>query len=126
MPRTVGWFSCGAASAVAVKLTNPDIIAYCETSSEHSDNARFMADCERWFGKKITRLKSPKYADTWAVWEARKYLAGIDGAPCTGELKIKPRLDFQLPDDVHIFGYTEDWRDVARAQALREHWPDLT
>lgn len=125
MARKVSWFSCGAASAVATKLSNPDVIAYCETGSEHPDNARFMADCERWFGKPVTRLKSEKYPDTWAVWEDRKYLAGIDGAPCTGELKVKPRLSFQRPDDIHIFGYTEDGRDIARAMAMREHWPDL-
>lgn len=108
-----------------MKLAAPDVIAYCETRSEHPDNARFMVDCERWFGKPVTRLRSSKYTDTWAVWEAKKYLAGIDGAPCTGELKIKPRLEFQRPDDTHIFGYTEDSRDIQRAKALQEHWPDM-
>jgi len=126
MPRTVGWFSCGAASAVAMKLTMPDVIAYCETGSEDEDNQRFLEDCEDWFGKHVTRLKSDKYDSTWEVWEARKYIAGIAGAPCTSELKIAPRLAFQKPDDIHIFGYTADWRDVGRAQALRENWPDLT
>tara|TARA_Y100000310_G_scaffold248029_1_gene253824 strand:- start:154 stop:894 length:741 start_codon:yes stop_codon:yes gene_type:complete len=125
-PRTIGWFSCGAASAVATKLVNPDVIAYCETGSEHPDNKRFMADCEKWFGKKITILQSPDFTDTWAVWEKRRYISGIEGAPCTRALKIEPRLTFQRPDDVHIFGYTEDWRDMARAQALQENWPDLT
>lgn len=126
MSRTIGWFSCGAASAIAVKLTNPDIIAYCETGSEHPDNERFARDIEKWLGRKITRLKSKKYADTWEVWEDRRYISGIAGAPCTGELKIKPREAFQRPDDIHIFGYTEDPRDGARAKALREHWPDMT
>jgi hypothetical protein len=124
-PRTIGWFSCGAASAVAVWIAKPAVIAYCETGSEDADNERFLRDCEAWWGRKVTRLRSDKYADTWAVWEARKYIAGIAGAPCTSELKIAPRLAFQRPDDIHIFGYTEDWRDVGRAQALRENWPDL-
>jgi hypothetical protein len=126
MPRTVSWFSCGAASAVATKLSNPDVIAYCETGAEHPDNKRFMADCEEWFGKEITILQNPKYADTWAVWEKRRYLAGIAGAPCTGELKVQPRLEFQRDDDIHIFGYTADGPDVARAEGMGEHWPDLT
>lgn len=123
--RRVCWFSAGAASAVATKLSKPDVIAYCETGSEDEDNARFIVDCERWFGQRVTRLRNTAYRDTWDVWEKRRYLAGISGAPCTGELKIKPRLAFQYPDDIHVFGYTADSSDVARADALREHWPDL-
>lgn len=50
----------------------------------------------------------------------------MDGAPCTGELKVMPRLAFQRPDDVHVFGYTADASDVRRAEVLRENWPELT
>ena len=126
MSRTVSWFSCGAASAVATKLTNPDVVAYCHTGSEDIDNARFMSDCESWFGQEILTLKSEKYEDTWDVWQQRRYLSGISGAPCTSELKIAPRLKFQRDDDVHIFGYTADSSDVKRAESLREHWPELS
>lgn len=125
MTRRISWFSCGAASAIATKLSKPDVIAYCETGSEDADNERFLRDCEEWFGQAVTRLKSDSYQSTWDVWETRKYISGIAGAPCTSELKVRPRLDFQRDSDVHIFGYTEDWRDVARAQSLNEHWPDL-
>ena len=48
--RTIGWFSCGAASAIAVKLTGAQPV-YCETGAEHPDNARFFADCTVWFGR---------------------------------------------------------------------------
>lgn len=120
--RTLGWFSCGAASAVACKLTQA-IPVYCETGSEHPDNERFLSDCENWFGRPITRLRGD-YTDTWDVWAKRKYLAGIDGAPCTVELKIKPRLTFQRPDDIHVFGYTTD--EIERAKRLRENYPELT
>jgi hypothetical protein len=84
-----------------------------------------MADCEKWFSREIRTIKSEKYKDTWDVWESRRYISGISGAPCTSELKISPRLAFQRPDDVHIFGYTADSNDVRRAKALRENWPDL-
>ena len=123
--RRVSWFSCGAASAVATALSKPDVIAYCEVGSEHEDNKRFMADCVKWFEKEITMLKNPKFKDTWEVWEKKSYLAGIAGAPCTSELKVKPRLDFQRPDDIHIFGYTADGPDIKRAKGMGEHWPDL-
>lgn len=126
MPRSVGWFGAGAASAVAIKLAHPDAIAYCDTGAEHQDNRRFIADCEKWFGQKIDVLHSTEYADTWDVWESRSYLAGIDGAPCTAALKVEPRLLYQRHDDIHIFGYTADGPDVARAKRLREHFFELT
>lgn len=125
MTRVVSWFSCGAASAVATKLIAPDVIAYCDTAAEDEDNLRFMRDCEQWFGKPVTRLKNEKWEGTWHLWEKRKYLSGHDGAPCTGELKVAPRLLFQKPDDIHVFGYTADAKDVQRADSLREHWPEL-
>ncbi len=125
MNRRIAWFSCGAASAIAAKLARPDIVAYCETGAEDIDNDRFLRDCEPWFGMAVTRLRSEKYRDTWDVWERRRYIAGNDGAPCTGELKVQPRLKMQQIGDVHIFGYTADKPDVRRAKALREHYPDI-
>ena len=124
--RTLSWFSCGAASAVATKLTPDAKPVYCETGAEHPDNERFLTDCEAWFGRKVTRLKSDKYADTWDVWTKRRYLAGVEGALCTVELKAAPRLAFQKPDDIHVLGYTADATDVNRAKRLRQTYPELT
>lgn len=128
--RRVRWFSSGAASAIATKLdiaTNPGgVVALCETGSEHPDNDRFARDCEAWFGLPIIRLRSDKFKDTWAVWEKRRYMAGIAGAPCTSELKISPRIAFQEPYDVHVFGYTADQRDVERFAHFQRNYPELT
>jgi hypothetical protein len=128
--RVVAWVSAGAASAIAAKLAlkkygDRVTLAYCETGSEHEDNERFLGDLVRWYGRPIERLKSAKYADTWDVWEKRKYLAGIDGAPCTLELKLIPRLAFQRLDDIHVFGYTNDKLDIARAVNFRKNFPEL-
>lgn len=127
--RVISWFSCGAASAVATKLifeTNNKVLpVYCETGAEHPDNERFLSDCEKWFGVSVYRLKSTKFNSTWDVWEKRKYLAGIDGAPCTVELKIAPRLEFQKPTDIHVFGYTADKNDITRANRLRMNYPEM-
>lgn len=125
MSRVLSWFSCGAASAVASKLTPDAVPVYCETGSEHPDNERFIFDCERWLGREVIRIRSSDYADTWDVWTRRRYLAGIDGAPCTTELKVGPRLEFQQPHDQHVFGYTADGADVARASRLRANYPEL-
>jgi len=126
MGRIVSWFSCGAASAVATKLITPDVIAYCETGAEDADNKRFMLDCARWFRQPVTHIRNPNYPDTWAVWEKRRFLSGVAGAPCTSELKVQPRIDFQLQDDIHVFGYTADAGDVKRAKTLRDNWPELS
>lgn len=123
--RVICWFSCGAASAIATKLTPKAIPAYCETGAEHPDNSRFMADCEEWFGRPVVRLKSTEYSDTWDVWERTRWLAGVNGARCTVELKVSPRLAWQRPDDIHVFGYTADGPDIDRAERLRANYPEL-
>jgi hypothetical protein len=110
---------------VATKLAAPDVIWYAATGSEDDDNARFMADCQAWFKKPVQVLSNPDYADTWAVWEGRQYIAGIKGAPCTGLLKVGPRVAALRPGDIHIFGYTADGPDMKRAAMLRENWPNL-
>ena len=126
MSRTVAHFSCGAASAIATKISEPDEIWYCATGSEDKDNARFMRDFETWIGRSVRVIKSKKFADTWDVWEKRKFLAGVAGAPCTSELKVLPRVAEQLDDDIHIFGYTADASDMRRARLMSENWPELT
>lgn len=129
MSRTIVWYGAGAASAVAAKITlqsDPDaIIAYCETNAEHPDNERFTADCVRWFNAPIISLSNTEYIDTWDVWEQRRYISGVEGAPCTGALKRRPREQFQRPGDVHVFGYTCDSTDVERYDRLKQRWPEL-
>ena len=125
MSRTVAWISAGAASAVAAALTPDAVLAYCETGSEHPDNERFLAEISAWLGRPIERLRSERYASTWEVYEKRRYLAGIEGAICTTELKVMPRLAWQRPTDVHVFGYTADANDVARAKRLRETYFEM-
>lgn len=121
-PRTVCWFSCGAASAVAAKLTlakNPNAVIACIViPGEHEDNARFLADCEHWFGQTVVRLASTRYRDHWDVIEKRRFLVGPKGALCTTELKKMVRHDFQRADDIQVFGYTVE--EVHRAKQFRE------
>ncbi|KKL94904.1 hypothetical protein LCGC14_1860010 [marine sediment metagenome] len=113
--RTVSWFSCGAASAVATKLAlseGPVTIAYCEVVEEHLDNARFLRDCEEWFGQKVVVLGNDKYhRSIYEVFLKTRYLKGPKGAKCTGELKKRVREVFQLPTDRQVFGYTREEED---------------
>lgn len=128
--RRVRWYSNGAASAVATKLdlvANPGgVVVLCDTRSEHPDNERFRAECETWFGQKIIVLGSEEYRDTFHVWEKERWISGPEGAKCTGVLKAALRIEFQRPDDVHIFGYTADKPDVKRAENFRLNNFELT
>lgn len=129
MSRVVVWFSAGAASAVAAKLTLAEYpaeqvtIAYTDPGSEHPDNIRFLDDCEEWFDHEVVRLKSKKYQDTWQVWRERRFLVGPAGALCTAELKKKVRYAFERPDDIQVFGYTSE--EGHRAARFREQNPGV-
>ena len=114
MGRVVCRFSCGAASAVATKLAiarwGDVVIHYSDTRSEHADNERFLADCERWFGQSVIRLHSERYHDVWDVWERRNMIVagGTGFAPCTEELKRMTAEMAQRPGDIIVMGYTAE------------------
>lgn len=115
--RTVCWFSCGAASAVATKLAiseskEPVEIVYCHVKEEHPDNLRFKADCEKWFGQEIKVIQNDKYnGSIYEVFEKNKYIVGIAGAPCTRLLKKELRKKYEKPNDIQVFGYTVEEQD---------------
>lgn len=125
--RKIVWFSCGAASAVVAKIAvkkDPDtLVAYCDTNSEHPDNKRFLRDVETWIDKEIIILKSDKYQDIWDVFEKKRYLSGIRGAPCTVALKSSLRQRFQKPNDTHSFGFTSE--EIPRATRFEYNNPEL-
>jgi hypothetical protein len=128
--RTLIWWSTGAASAVVCRLmlreNSEALIVRCETSNEDPDNYRFEADVMRLLNRQPMILKSAKYDSVWDVWQKRRYMAGPDGAPCTMHMKVTPRLEFQRPTDIHIFGYTADANDIRRFEKLRDTYFELT
>lgn len=112
--KVVAWFSCGAASAVAAKLASekyPDLrIVNNPVAEEHEDNQRFLKDVEQWIGVKIETAKNISFPDNSAesVWRKRKFMNGIDGAPCTEQLKKEARRtweDLNSFDGWHVFGF---------------------
>jgi len=127
--RVAAFFSCGEPSAVMAKLAlasgNEVAIVRCVVPNEHADNDRFAADCERWFDFPIIEIRSTEYADCWEVWEKRRYLNGIQGAPCTIEMKKRPRQDFERDWQPHaqMYGFTVDEKD--RAERFREQNPEI-
>ena len=127
----VVWFSCGAASAIALKMAKAEYsnltAVYCDTGGEHPDNKRFLHDIEKWVGVKIHILKNEKYKDHFDVYEKTGFLISPMGARCTTELKRKLREDYQKPNMIHIFGYTVEERMRAvkfelRNKGLKTDW----
>lgn len=113
------WFSCGAASAVALKLTKEvygrknTIRAFNNpVIEEHPDNRRFLTAVEGWTGVKIEVVKNPAYPDCSAekVWRDKKAMSFPKGAPCTLELKRTVRLAVEMfnPMDYVVFGFTSE------------------
>lgn len=132
--RTVVWWSGGAASTIALMLAlrdDPDTVAvYCDPGAEHPDVDRFRTDVSVWLDTPIQVIRSAVYANPDAVWDARRYVVGPEGAPCTLELKKRPRQQFERPDDRQVYGYTvEEARPRAgrpsRIDAFRAANPEV-
>lgn len=118
-PVIAVWFSCGAASAVAAKLT---IEKYGETheirvlnnpvAEEDEDNVRFLHDIEGWLGIKIESVVNPMFPNASAVevWDYQQYMSGIAGAPCTKALKKLARKHWEQSNrcDHVVLGFTAD------------------
>lgn len=126
--KTIIWFSCGAASACVAKLisetTDKFEVVYCNVlSDEHPDNVRFMADVEKWIGKKVTVISSDIYQNVDEVFEKTRYMSGVFGARCTTEMKKIPRLRYANPGDINAFGFTSD--EKKRAKTFEENNPEL-
>lgn len=115
MSRYVCQFSCGAASAVATKLTIAErghenvVIINAFIQEEHEDNRRFLVDCEKWFEHPITVLRNDKYnASTHEIWKRKRYIIGHHKAPCSSELKRELLDKFKQLGDVMVLGYTSE------------------
>lgn len=115
------WFSCGAPSAVAAKKTieiygakNTVLIINNYVKEEDIDNIRFKNDISAWLGQPVLQAENTKENTVSAeeIWERRKYMSGIKGAPCTVALKKEARYEFELNHniDYHVFGFTFEER----------------
>ena len=115
----VVWFSCGAASAVAAKKTieiygqrNAIRIVNNPILEEDADNQRFLKDVEKWLGLPIEYAINPKYPNhsIVEVFNKRKYMSGVAGAPCTQELKKGARKHWEENNkfDYLVLGFTVD------------------
>ena len=122
------WFSSGAASAVAAKLTldlygdaNKISIINNPIKEEDKDNIRFLNDVQKWLGVEIQFALNPKYPahSCVDVWDDRQFMSGPLGAPCTSELKKVARQHWELTHkpDYTVLGFTSE--EQGRADRFR-------
>lgn len=118
MGHRVVMFSCGAASAVAAKLTvarDPSAqVVNAFIAEEHEDNRRFLADVERWIGRTIVVLRDERYgASAYEVFRRNRYTRGQHGAPCSRALKRQVLDRWSEPGDIPVIGFTAEEQDRA-------------
>lgn len=129
--RVVCWWSAGVTSAMATYLAVkeyrnflPIEIIYCDTGAEHPDNERFRKDCQELYQIEIQKIKNPRFNDIWDVFDKTKYLAGVNGARCTSELKKWVRLQTEDPqNDLQVYGF--DYGEKKRIERFKENNPEV-
>lgn len=114
------WFSCGTASAAALRLTIErfgveNVRAVNQPiAEEHPDNRRFCAEVAEWCGIEIEEFTNPEYPDGSAVsvWDHRGGMSFPHGAPCTVHLKKDARATWERVNrpDWHVLGFTVEER----------------
>lgn len=126
----IAWFSAGITSTVACKIAieaYSDVeLFYIHINTHHPDNARYIMECEQWYGKKINVVQSQKYADQFEVIEKTRYVNGPMGARCTLELKkeVRRQLQEQIKPDAQIFGFEFSRKEINRAIRFKEQNPE--
>lgn len=125
------WFSCGAASAVALKKTVEKYGNLCTVRAinnpvkeEDADNRRFLADVANWVGLEIEDARNVSYPEGSAVevWRKRRFMSGRFGAPCTQHLKKEARQQWENANrgDWMVFGFTAEERSRHERFSLTE------
>ncbi len=126
----IAWFSCGATSAVACKLAlsmyENVVVVYIETGSGHSDNLRFIHDCENWYGQEIEVIRSAEYVNVFDVISKRRFINSPFGASCTDVLKKRVRIEYEKMLghwSGQVWGFDFRKREINRAIRFKQQYP---
>ena len=126
----VVWLSAGVSSFIAgyvVKDTVDEWI-YIDIADQHPDSMRFIKDCEKAIGKKVTILKSDEFNTVEEVIRKYRYINSPHGAPCTGMLKKKVRKQWESQHlGEHLtYVWGMDANEQNRADRLVKSQPEYT
>jgi 3'-phosphoadenosine 5'-phosphosulfate sulfotransferase (PAPS reductase)/FAD synthetase len=123
----VVWFSAGASSAVALKLTDDvDLAVYIHIEDQHEDTLRFVRDVSDWTGVDIAIWTPPlkNVENACLAAGGRGYINGPVGAACTERLKRRPRKAWEQENPgPHVYVWGIDAGEAHRADRIRESMP---
>lgn len=114
------YFSCGAASAIAVKKTIEKYGDRCKIlivnnpiKEEDEDNQRFLKDIAKWLNVEIQTATNSKFKSCSCVevWDDENMMSSAAGfAPCTQQLKKKARYEWESKNrpDWTVMGFTKE------------------
>ena len=122
----VCWISAGVSSFIAgyvIKDTVDEFI-YTHIDNQHPDSLRFIKDCEKVLGKKITILQS-NYKSVDNVIKTFGFINGPYGAKCTEILKKRVRKEWEYgkKDLTYVWGFDCSKRERARAERTLQSMP---
>lgn len=126
----VVWLSTGVSSFVAGYIVRDTIDEwiYIDIQDQHPDSMRFVKDCEKAIGKKVTILRSNEFNSVEEVIRKYSYINSPHGAPCTGMLKKKVRKAWEsdhLGENLtYVWGM--DATETKRAERLIESQPEYS
>lgn len=126
----VCWISAGISSFMAGYLAGDvDEWIYIDVADQHSDSMRFIKDCEKAIGKKITVLRSTEYRN---VEDCVRVFGGFRNpgngfAPCTNWLKKRIRKKWEAEhtdyEITYVWGFDLDEKN--RADRIVESNPEF-
>jgi len=102
-----------------------DELIYIDIADQTRDTLRFVNEAALYLDRPLTILQSPFYRGKNDVIRARRYINGTRGAPCTGELKRRPRKIWEAENKIlnlcYVWGY--DLQEQHRIERLTEDNP---
>ena len=100
---------------------------YIDIADQHPDSMRFLHDCEKAIGKKITVLKSDRFDSVEEVIKKYKCIKMPHGAPCTGMLKKAVRKKWECEHKEYDLTYVcgMDFNEKNRAKQIAENFPEF-
>lgn len=128
-PYKVVWLSGGVSSFIAGYIIRDtvDEWIYIDIKDQHPDTIRFIHDCEKLIGKKVTFIKSDEFSCVDEVCREFKFINSPSGARCTGMLKKKVRKKWENEhlqyDLTYVWGF--DKKELLRAYNLSQNFPEF-
>jgi hypothetical protein len=125
----VAWWSGGITSAVTCKLcidwfgVENVRIVFIDTKNEDDDTYRFLAECEKWYGKVIETISNVEFKTIQDVWYKSLSLNVATGAKCSQMLKRLVRERWQAANTFSYQAFGFDIDEINRAKSMKLNHP---